>query len=505
MNSNDAPQPDQLPPHDSAAEAGALACILTADDDAGRLLDQLAPDDFYDRRHREAYSAICHLRTDGKPLNSVSLVQLIRDNHRLEDAGGLDYLAALPDQTPSPVNFPTYFETVKERATRRALLRDAGELSRLAFDTTISRAALEDASRRLLEAHSRNSADREALTIRTPDDLLGMTFDDSDRILGDRLLATGQSLVIAGAGGIGKSRLLLQAAVATIAGNPFIGLETHKPGLRWLILQAENSNRRLHGDLAALRQWTGPEAWAHVNAQLSIHTLESDADGFMSLDNPAAQRRIAEAISATSPDVVCFDSLYNFAIGDLNKDEDMSATLLALSRLAKAGNPNRSPVVLHHARTGKAGAAGATGYDRASYGRNSKVLHSWTRGQLNVAPGSAEPDGPIVLTCGKCSNGKEFDPLAARLNPATMIYEAIPDFDFQAWQAEVSGKADHEQLMTPERVRELCTGSMSKSVLAKAIVDDCGCSRATSFRHILRAEKAKKIHWSKTSETYSPK
>jgi hypothetical protein len=46
------------------------------------------------------------------------------------------------------------------------------------------------------------------------------------------------------------------------------------------------------------------------------------------------------------------------------------------------------------------------------------------------------------VTCGKNSNGREFAPFAVRLNPETMIYEAAPDFDLDAWETEVAGKRE---------------------------------------------------------------
>jgi hypothetical protein len=161
-------------------------------------------------------------------------------------------------------------------------------------------------------------------------------------------------------------------------------------------------------------------------------------------------------------------------------------------------------VVLHHALTGRSGAARASGYDRSSYSRNSKVLHSWTRGQINIAPGSADSNDILVLTCGKCSNGKEFAPFAAQLNPVTMIYEPAPDFDFAAWQGEVSGKPDRTPVMTPARVRELCKPLSTKVELAKAIMGDSGCAKATAYRYIIRAN-GKTIRFNKADETYSAK
>ena len=97
------------------------------------------------------------------------------------------------------------------------------------------------------------------LTIRKPSEILAMEFDDSDRILGDRLLAKGQSMTILGAGGIGKSRLALQLATACLTGKRFLGLETRGEGLRWLFIQGENSNLRLKQDLEAVYRWAGSQ------------------------------------------------------------------------------------------------------------------------------------------------------------------------------------------------------------------------------------------------------
>jgi AAA domain len=345
------------------------------------------------------------------------------------------------------------------------------------------------------------------LTFRSPDELLAMQFDDSDRILGDRLLASGQSLVIAGAGGIGKSRILLQLAAACRAGLPVFGFETRGQELRWLIIQAENSNRRLKDDIAALRAWVGDEHWPQVNAGLCIHTLETDCDGFLSLDSPQAELRIRDAIEHFKPDVIGFDSLYNFAAGDLNSDRDMADTLLTVSRLTKAGNPNRACVVLHHALTGKAGAARATGFDRSGFGRNSKVLHSWSRAQINIAPGSPDSNEVLVMTCGKCSNGKEFAPFAVRLNPDTMIYDVDTDFNLSEWQSNVTGKRPEQDLApvrVAEIVNELCKtgGAPKKPAIVKALRDETGCATSGAYKAIDRAERAKKIHYTKTTKTY---
>jgi hypothetical protein len=161
--------------------------------------------------------------------------------------------------------------------------------------------------------------------------------------------------------------------------------------------------------------------------------------------------------------------------------------------------------VLHHALTGKAGAARATGFDRTSFARNSKLLHSWTRGQINVSPALADNNDTLILSCGKCSNGREFAPFAVRLDPETLVYQLDEGFDLEAWQAEMTGRTDNAPLMTPERVRALCAAlkAKTKAELAKAIRDDCGCARQVAYKYIKRAESAHFIKWNPKAENYT--
>ena len=345
---------------------------------------------------------------------------------------------------------------------------------------------------------------RPKLTLRQPDEILAMQFDDSDVILGDRLLAKGQSLVIAAQGGAGKSRLLLQFAADVVSGRKFLGFETRGRDLRWLILQIENSNRRLKDDFGRLKTWLGDDDWKRFNDQVTIHTIETDTDGFVSLDHPENIGNIETAIAGTRPDIIAVDPLGEFSIGDMNKDADMKATLQALSGICRRGNPQRALIVLHHAITGRGGAVKVTGYDRSSFARNSKALHAWARGQINLAPVDEENNERLIVACGKCSNGKEFPAFAIRLNTETMIYESDPTVDVKEWEKMISGGSDREPLMTPDKVRELCKPGSTKAELAKAIMEDCGCARQSAYRYIARASKKKKISLSKIDETYSP-
>lgn len=328
-----------------------------------------------------------------------------------------------------------------------------------------------------------------------------MTFDDSDIILGGRILAQGLNACILGPAGAGKSRLALQLGIANQAGlSSFLCWEMRRTPGPWLYIQAENSNRRLYADLAKLREWVGPERWAAANSGVIIHTLETDTDGFLSLGNPENQKAIRELNGDLKPSVSVYDCLNNFADGDLNNDGEMLATLTMLSQLTKTGAPLRTPVILHHAHGGRTAAAGAVGFDRGRYGRNSKAMVGWTRGQINLAQGNESGD-VLVVTCGKCSDGREFDPFAIRLNHASMIYEVETDFDLLAWRSEM-GRGKPAPISGEEIVMLCADGGKTRSELVAAISAAIQCTERTAYRQVEKAEKRKFIRFDAATERY---
>jgi hypothetical protein len=99
--------------------------------------------------------------------------------------------------------------------------------------------------------------------------------------------------------------------------------------------------------------------------------------------------------------------------------------------------------------------------DRASFGRNSKVLHAWTRGQINIA--SANEDNSIlVIACGKNNNGREFQKFAVRRDPETLIFHPFPEFDIAAWEGN-RGKGKRMPVRpSPEQVLALFRSDILK-------------------------------------------
>ena len=163
----------------------------------------------------------------------------------------------------------------------------------------------------------------------------------------------------------------------------------------------------------------------------------------------------------------------------------MRATCQALTQLCATGRAGRATVVLHHALTGRAGAVRAIGIERSSFGRNSKLLQAWTRGQINIAPRSPEDNQRLVVACGKCSNGREFKTFAAILDEERMIYQLDPKFNAAEWEQSMhttgaTGRDPADALL------EICATPCTRSEARKQL-EKSGLSRAASYKAINRA------------------
>lgn len=304
---------------------------------------------------------------------------------------------------------------------------------------------------------------RAPLTIRSIDEILAMPDSPADLILANGYIERGERTAICGMGGVGKSRLIMHLAMMHRAGRPFLAWETRSPELKWLFLQTENGTRRLKKDLTAMLTGFTPREQAVIKAGIFIHTLEGEDDGNLLLTDPANQERAIQAILESGAAIVVWDPLRDFTGDDLNKDVAMSEALRIIRSVTRLGDPQRTCIIIHHAGEGKAGIVKATGYDRGAFGRNSKVLKGWARAQINVAPATPDNNAQIVIASGKCNNFEEFSPISARLNPRTLLYELVPDFDFGAWQESLTGTREKATTVNVVEILGEAGGSMDKN------------------------------------------
>jgi hypothetical protein len=131
----EAPDPDRLPPHSLEAEQGALGCVLlNADCLADFERQRVEPGWFYDLRHRHVYETLGVMREKGMGIDPITLTQRLRDNGHLEAAGGLAYVAGLPDATPSAANLGHYLDILREKFVLRRVIAESTDAVGRAYD-----------------------------------------------------------------------------------------------------------------------------------------------------------------------------------------------------------------------------------------------------------------------------------------------------------------------------------------------------------------------------------
>lgn len=327
------------------------------------------------------------------------------------------------------------------------------------------------------------------LSVRSPEEILAMSFSDSDLYLGDGLFAKGQCGAVIGPAGVGKSRIVTQIACSFILGTPFMGVEVGASDKTCLFLQSENSNRRLKDQLSKqIATYTDAQR-KRINARLHIKTVENDRDANLRMNSSANIDAIARLMNEIEPDVIFVDPLNAFAKGSLTSADGMLATLHGLQALARNANPDAALIVVHHALANAKAFRDAVGPNRGSYGRDSKTLHGWSRGTINIAPGDPGDTRKILLACGKNSNGREFDPFGAVLNTDTMLYERDAEFTLERWKALMGGESVGSLGLSPDRVAEFVQErAMTKAELVAEIMKETGCQKTKAYDAIRLAE-----------------
>ena len=262
-----------------------------------------------------------------------------------------------------------------------------------------------------------------------------------DNYFGDNMISAGQALSILAAAGTGKSRISLQLAFCMILGLPFLNMPTLAKGKKWLIVQTENSNKRLKSDTQKLCKGLKltQEEMQYVNERLIFHTIRNAKDCWINLDTQEDRDELALLIDEHQPDFVVFDPLNTFSSEDINSDASMKQLCMFNSQVVMRANPKCVPIVIHHALTGMAGAAKVTGWDKGSFGRNSKALNAWNRSQFNIAVRDPEDDSKLIVACGKNNNGKSFPPIGVIFDEELWLYVVDESFDLKEFQEAVSG------------------------------------------------------------------
>ena len=148
---------DKVPPHNIEAEQAVLGALLLNWTAMAEVVSLLRPDRFYSLQNQVIFEAMLKLYSKNATGDTISLINELTVENKLDQAGGAAYIASLTDTVPSSANIDYYANMVLDRASRRDLIRISSELKATSFDLQKdSKALLDSAEQKIFALAERN-------------------------------------------------------------------------------------------------------------------------------------------------------------------------------------------------------------------------------------------------------------------------------------------------------------------------------------------------------------
>ncbi len=351
LSSRDSQSLGKVPPHSLEAEEALLGSALLSRDAVSRLMEEVRPADFYSPSNQTVYEAMKGLFDTGKPIDTVTVSELIFKDSKNSKSINASYIARLVDNVPSSANFERYIEIVLEHSHRRKLLKASGriELLAMAMDKEIH-SVLDEAEQTIFTASDDAIGDglvgvndvlegaieriEEIENRGTGLSGLPTYFSDLDYYLSG--LQEGNLVVLASRPSMGKSSLGLNIATNVSKEDKvvaFFSLEMTKEELVQRVLFSEA--KVTSGD--ARKGQLGPEKWSRVvEAASKVNSLPlyfDDAPVITVTDIRAKSRRLK---SSKGLDLIIVDylQLMQSSSGD-NRQQEIAEISRNLKNLAR--------------------------------------------------------------------------------------------------------------------------------------------------------------------------
>ena len=118
------------------AEQAIIGSMLTDRDAVISAIEILKEEDFYREDNKAIYTAILNLYNRAEPIDIITVKSELESMGKLEQVGGLKYLAELPEKVPTTANAMKYIKIVEEKSTLRRLIKTANEIIELGYSPT---------------------------------------------------------------------------------------------------------------------------------------------------------------------------------------------------------------------------------------------------------------------------------------------------------------------------------------------------------------------------------
>ena len=136
---------ERLPPQSLDAEQAVLGALLVSPDGLSRIVDIIETENFYRKAHQVIYAAMLDLFDHNEPIDIVTVSQYLKDEGKLENVGGRQYITDLALSVATTANLEYYAKVVSEKALLRNLIKAGTEIVGSAYEESDADVALDKA------------------------------------------------------------------------------------------------------------------------------------------------------------------------------------------------------------------------------------------------------------------------------------------------------------------------------------------------------------------------
>tara|TARA_B100000003_G_scaffold194782_1_gene196312 strand:+ start:2814 stop:4163 length:1350 start_codon:yes stop_codon:yes gene_type:complete len=340
-------------PHSDEAEIAVLGSMLASKEAVSKTIQWLTPEHFYKNSNSKIFSTMIYLFDKGDPIDTVSVIDVLKKNKDLDAVGGTYYITGLVESVPTTAHAERYAKIVLEKALLRKLISLSHDIAKEAYDDSQEIGDILDTVEQSIFSITQNRLKGGFTHI---DPILVETFEKLEKISSkkgsvigvpsglldlDDLTSgfqEGDLIIIAGRPGMGKTALALSMLRnAALDGNVGVGMfslemANHQLAMRLLCAEARVDSHFVRTGNLPKTHWK--------NLSLSVGSL-AEAPVFLD-DTPAltvlelrAKARRLKAEHNIGMIIVDYLQLMQGPRGVESRQQEISVISRSLKALAK--------------------------------------------------------------------------------------------------------------------------------------------------------------------------
>ena len=340
-------------PHSEEAELAVLGSMLSSKDAVSKSIQWLTPDVFYKDAHGKIFAAMELLFDKGEPVDTVSVIDLLKKNKELESVGGTYFVTGLVESVPTAAHVERYSKIVMEKALLRSLITLSHSIAKEAYEDSQDVADILDTVEQSIFSITQNrlkggftqindivvaALEKLELIRASGGSVIGVPSGllDLDDITSG--FQEGDLIIIAGRPGMGKTALALSmirnAALEADVGVGMFSLEmaNHQLAMRLLCAEARVDSHFVRTGKLPAKLWKNLGLSAGDLEKAPIYLDDSPALTVLELRAKARRLKAEHNIGMI---VVDYLQLMQGPRGVENRQQEISVISRSLKALAK--------------------------------------------------------------------------------------------------------------------------------------------------------------------------